>query len=577
MSKVICAYFRKERPENLAERLKAICSKIEPDNISPNEPEVIEGDNCASAIMNPMKTVSVYETSILLGNVLNGKDSIPWHDRRSKRPDGAYALFRNYSDIAEFSTDSVASRTIWYYFDQEIFLVGTSQRAIILFLGSFDFDHRCIPWMLSTGSLGPEHSWDKRIIRIPPETNLILDKEKWEINSEKNKVRFRTEKKSTSEHKKVLSDAISSTFERIQMNLQNWVLPLSGGYDSRGILYFLLRGKDSETEKPRTITWGLEQSQYIVGNDANVAKKIAEELKLPHKYYHTDISDEPLKTILNRFILMGDGRIDHISGYMDGFKIWKTIFEDGVQGTIRGDEGFGWANVSTPKNVRYYNGCALCSDFVNLTNLCTQFNIPMQQMPPYLQQRPEESLSTWRDRIYHEYRLPTIISALSDLKLSYVEQSTPLLSSNILKVVRQLPDKLRTEKLLFRRIVNSLKPKIKYANKGANAGASSILKHPEVVSLFRKELIQEDAKRIFPVKFLETVVANMTTVNEGPKKLTRKQTFIAYLKRLTPKLIKNLILSNTPLSIDSNLLAFRVYIILFMNRLFQNEIADNEN
>ncbi len=570
MSKVICVHFKKECPENLTEKLKGICKKIEPDNISANEPIVLHGKNCASAIMNPMQTVSVHEASILLGNVLMDKDEKPWHSSQTKKPDGSYALFRNNPKVSEFVTDSVASRTIWYYFDEEKFLAGTSQRALILFLENFEFDDRCIPWMLSTGSLGPEHSWDKRISRVRPATTLVLDKEKWEIKSEQQEIQFKIEQRSATEHRKSLEKAIGNTFNKIQMNLNNWVLPLSGGYDSRGILYFMLKEKTSPNKKPRTITWGLEQSQYIKGNDANVAKKISEELNLAHKYYHTDISDEPLKTILERFISLGEGRIDHIGGYMDGFKIWKTLFEDGVQGTIRGDEGFGWVNVSTSINVRYYNGCALCSDFTNLNELCKRFGIPTQQMPPFLEQRIGESLSTWRDRMYHEYRLPTVLASLSDLKLGYVEQSTPLLSNNILKVVRELPDKLRTEKLVFKKIVDSLEPKIEYANKGANAGPGQILKHPDVVDFVSAALTSEDAKSIFPQEFLETVIKNLKTGFRENKAPTQKQKIVAFLKRSIPKFMKNYILSNTPLVLDYNLLAFRLYIIVFMHRMLSS-------
>lgn len=571
MSKIICAFFRSGPPTNLSEKLKSVCKKIEPDNIIANDSIVLKGENSATAIMNPMNTLSIHDNSVLMGNVITHEDCEPWYKIQNKSPEGAYALFRSDSNTAEFITDAVASRTIWYYSDEEKVLASTSQRAIVLFLESFEFDTRCIPWMLSTGSLGPEFSWDKRIKRVPVDTRIILDKSKWEIKIVQNQVVFKKESKSKSEHKRALNDAMSYTFNKIQMDVNKWVLPLSGGYDSRGILYFLLKFKEVSSQEIRTITWGLNESQFVKGNDAYVAKVISEKLNLPHKYYHTDLSDESVETILNRFIQNGDGRIDHISGYLDGFKIWKTLFEDGVEGTIRGDEGFGWANVSTAINVRYYNGCGLCSDFANLKALCEEHNIDMQEMPSFLEQRTDETLSTWRDRIYHEYRLPSIISALSDLKLCYVEQSTPLLSSNIIGAVRKLPDELRTEKYLFRRLVDALKPKIEFATKDANASASAILKHPGIVRMFEEELNSNDAKAIFPSKFLEHIIRNMTFETTPPKKNGAKKKFLAYLKQSTPKFLKNMILSHKPLNIDSNLLAFRIYIIIYMNKLLKQQ------
>ncbi len=214
--------------------------------------------------------------------------------------------------------------------------------------------------------------------------------------------------------------------------------------------------------------------------------------------------------------------------------------------------------------------CALCSDFSNLTELCQRFELPMQQMPNYLQQHSGESLSTWEDRIY-QYRFPTVIAALSDLKLTYSEQSTPPLSNNIIQVVRELPDRLRTEKRLFEKIGDSLEPRIAYANKGTNARPGKILKHPDVVKFLSTELLRQDSKSIFPEGFLDTLIQNLKTDTREKQVLSKKQRIVALLKRSTPKFLKNMILSNTPLTIDYNALAFRVYIIIFMHRLLSEE------
>ena len=570
MSKVISVYYRMGTPNNIEEKLLHICRELEPDNIVAKEPKIVCSHNLSYGVMNPMTTILYHENSVLMGQAFEEKSKDSWYSNNTQFPDGSYALFRDNATQYTSTTDAVGSRTIWYYFDEEKFISSTSQRAIILFLGNYEPNEECIPWVLSTGSLGPSASWDKRIKRIPPSSSLILDKNLWNLKLEQNKIIFAEVNDNRKNHQKKLSQSIDKTFEKLDFNLKKWILPLSGGYDSRGILYFLIK-KENNTNKPKTITWGLEKSQEIVGNDAYVAKKIATTLGIPHKYYHTDISKESIKTILDRFIIMGEGRIDHVGGYMDGFNIWKTLYEDNVQGVIRGDEGFGWVNVSTPINVRYYNGCALCSDLDNLNKLCQKFNIKTQELPQELQRQTEESLSSWRDRIYHQFRLPTVLSALSDLKLGYVEQTTPLLSYEILNIVRTLPDNLRTEKKLFKAIVDSLKPKVEYANKGANADPGQILKHPEVVTLMQKELKKEDVKELFPNGFIDEVLEKTIVKETLNKKRSQKQKLIAFAKRNIPKFLKNIILSKTPLNLDYNVLAFRIYIIVYMNRLLKAE------
>ena len=383
-----------------------------------------------------------------------------WYEPLQEFPDGSYALFRDGTEHCEIVSDPVASRTIWYYLDENLFIASTSQRAIVMFIGSFEFDERVIPWVLSTGSLGPVFSWDKRIKRVPADSSVILDKNKWSVSVKSNPIEFNLVKRSDEQHENQLRESLETTFKSLNLDYSNWVLPLSGGYDSRGILCFL-HEIDKNIQRLRTITWGLKSSLEVKGSDAYVAKELANKLNVSHKYYHTDLSEEPVDNIINRFILLGEGRIDHLSGYMDGFKIWKTLFEDEIQGIIRGDEGFGWDQVSSTLTVRLSVGCSLCSDYSNLKDY-TKYGFPSQELPQHLNQRKGETLNLWRDRLYHEYRLPTILSALSDLKFPYVEQINPLLSKVILQQVRQLPDHLRTDKALFRKIVNSISPKVDF-------------------------------------------------------------------------------------------------------------------
>src|SRR5690606_17840815 len=130
----------------------------------------------------------------------------------------------------------------------------------------------------------------------------------------------------------------------------------------------------------------------------------------------------------------GEGRTDNVSAYMDGFAVWKNFQEHGIQGVIRGDEGFGWTYCNSSFSVRWTIGLKLCSDIENLK--CVDgFGFPKQIIPEHLQQRSGEEIADWRDRLYHEYRLPIFLAALSDLKLSYVEVCNPLLFKGIIDQV----------------------------------------------------------------------------------------------------------------------------------------------
>ena len=561
MAKCIYVCSRRTLPPSTETLLYAICSTLTPDNISPPPPRIVLNDSVAYGIMNFNKTVVEDGTSLLMGRVFNEHKG--WSKPFSKFPDGSYALFRNSEEYCEIVSDAVASRTIWYYHDENVFIASTSQRAIVMFVGNFEFNERVIPWMLSTGSLGPGLSWDKRIKPVPVDSSFILKKDDWTVSARSNPVVFKVVERSNEQHKKLLEQSLKETFSCLNPDYSHWVLPLSGGYDSRGILCLL--SEITGTRNLRTITWGLESSKNIKGNDAYVAKELANALHVNHKYYHTDISDEPIHTIVNRFVMSGEGRIDHLAGYMDGFRIWKTLFEDGIEGIIRGDEGFGWGQVSSEADVRSSIGCNLCVDISNLQNY-RKYGFATQKMPEHLNRIDGETLATWRDRLYHEYRLPTILSALSDLKLAYVEQITPLLSRTIIQRVRELPDHLRTEKALFKKIIIAKSPKIGFATSEAIASRIRILKQKELIEFLKNELSSSSAKKLFSTEFLDFIL--MGAKSEGVQKSKASSSSLRLsIKRHMPSLLKASLKRVSPKKLDHNTLAFRVFLVSKMHHV----------
>jgi hypothetical protein len=283
------------------------------------------------------------------------------------------------------------------------------------------------------------------------------------------------------------------------------------------------------------------------------------------------LSFEPAETIINRFLLNGEGRTDQLSGYMDGFKIWKTLFEEGFHGIIRGDEGFGCNQYSSFKIARMNQSCALYSDYSNLKNF-KKFGLPTQELPQHLEQKSRESLGAFRDRLFHEHDLPTNFSALSDLKLSYVEVINPFLSKKILQQVRQLPDHLRTGKALFKKIVIDLSPNIDFAISRADSSPNSILTQNQLVNLLKNELSSNNAKSIFQEEFLDFVLKGLITENRINQVNVNSFFLKVIVKKMVPRFIKNILREKHILhSVDPNILAFRIFIISRMKKILTDD------
>lgn len=566
MSKLLYVCCRnKPFSESTEKKLTDICNELVPDNIqkSPQHKTCVK-NNLAYAVTMNNKALLESEMSLCLG-VLYENTNDAWMTPGNDYPDGNFILIRNTIEEIEVVSDFVGSRTIWYFHDDELFIASTSQRAITMFLGSFEFDKRVIPWMLSTGSLGPIHSWDKRIQRLQIDSSVFLNKKTWTLYVNQNPVSFSEKNRDKHEHQELLTQKISQTINHLKsLDFKYWVLPLSGGYDSRAILCFI-KQQLGIPEKFKTVTWGLESSLKEKGNDAQIANRLANSLNVKNDYFTTDISNEPAKAIIDRFILCSEGRIDHLAGYMDGMEIWRKFHDNNIFGVIRGDEGFGWTSELSDYSVRQSVGCLLCSDFENLKSVIQDYNLSPQELPPNFKKTETETFGAWRDRLYHCYRIPTVLAALSDIKFSYVEQINPLLSKSILTTVRTMPDNLRSNKSLFREIVNKLEPNIPIANKGANDSLFNILRKNKFNDLLKHEIDSDSAKLIFGSKFVKIIMKGIE--NEKPKAKNKKTSIKKRISFLIPQQMKNLLRKKVfrP-RVDNYLLAFRVFIICRMHK-----------
>ena len=572
MAKIIYACSRRTPFDPSTEaRLGEICKRLAPDNLSRPAPHTIAvHGHLAYALVNGRNAV-VENDSVLLGFVYGA--AAGWREAGSPSPEGSYAIFRNAAQSLEILSDAAASRTIWYFFDDDLFVASTSQRAIVMFLGSFEMNPDAVPWMLSTGSLGPDASWDRRIRRLPPDARAALDKAQWSLRVERTPIAFAVRERARGRHRDLLLDDLRSVMrslkESAQISFDDCLLPLSGGYDSRAILCFL--AENGAPANLKAITWGLEQNIHRKGNDAAVAKEVAHSMGVPHRYFHTDPAPEPVEKVLERFIGAGEGRIDHVSAYMDGLETWRKLAEDeGCRAIIRGDEGFGWIPVSSEMTVRFNLGMALCTDYRNLEALAKKYRLPAQELPAELRRCKGETLAAWRDRLYHAYRLPTILAALSDIKHSYVESVNPLLARSILQRVRELPDRLRTDKALFKEIVDFIGPRLPYAHETANEDLNHLLGRKEIADLVRAKLGADSARGVLDAQFVAQVLR--ATASEPRSGAQEKRRAWRRIKSLVPRAVKNWVRDRVARPVlDPNVLAFRMFLVVSMHELLSAE------
>lgn len=558
-------------------KLEKICTELTPDHISPNNNhKQFVDDYIAYAITLESGISKSRNKSLMLGAIFEN-ESIYWEKPKEAYPNGNYAIFRSSDDDIEIVSDALGSRTIWYYHDDEIFIASTSQRAIILFLGDFVFERQVIPWMLSTGTIGPEKSYDQRIKRLRPDSSITLNRNDWTISESDNLLQLTPSSKDKNDLKSELENSIRSIIKHLnQLDLNDWLLPLSGGYDSRGLLYYLIK-ELKLSQNLKTITWGLQEANSEEMNDAFVARKLAKKFNLSNQFISTDSTSATFNEVVDRFLECGEGRVDQINAYIDGMEIWKKLYKEGCRGIIRGDMVFGCPEALFDKQARFYNALALCSDYSNLSMLQKKFNLPEQALPEHLKKRATENSQQYMYRLHSSNKVGTLLAGLSDVKLSYIEQVTPFLSKKIAESVRKQPDDIRKNKALFKEIVNSKITDVPIATKSATASLDEILSREKVVNEITKVLNGRNSKEIFTKDLINFVLSKLKNGNENKtnyKKLIKN--FIAkilpdFLLVKAEKIQKSVGSDAIKPDLEYKFVAFRLFLIVKMVDLLKED------
>jgi asparagine synthetase B (glutamine-hydrolysing) len=545
-------------------RLASLARRLSPANIEANPPNVFEEAGLARVVINPVAGVGVDRRGVMLGSLFGDAD---WSTPGGPAPDGTYAIVRHDARCVELLTDVFGSRTIWYVLTDGEFLASTSQRALVALLGSYELCDEAVTWMIASGNLGPNHGWDARLQRVPSASCLRLDRETWTLSTSTRRLRNTPASRSAEQHVVRLRDAIFAACASLDVVGSPSALTLSGGYDSRSLLIGLARAG-----KPVTcLTWGLAASLDDPGNDAWIARRLAERFNLKHEYLFLDTPDASTRDVFTRFLCAGEGRIEDFSGYTDGLRAWTHIFESGIATIIRGDSP-GWGFPFPPINDfvarSMVHEMTLVSDYPE-SELIHQLDLSDQRPPEGLFNVAGETLDAYRDRIYNDYELPICMSAFNQVKCAYVEVVNPLFARDVVTAALELPDELRHLRFAFEKMVSGLVPDVPFATTGADEPLDRYLRREIVQRELISELSSAAARRILSGPALEAVVAELERPGTKVKSRLRRRA-----KAVVPQRLIRAVRPAPKPHLETTALAYRAYIASRMTAILE---ADSES
>ncbi len=185
MAKIFFAYRRKAANEAAKDRWRKAVSVLDRElspieSFQPAPSDHVSDDHHFLYIFNPhAQAIQRRGFSFCVGSMFTLDEA--W-EKPAERPKNAPLVVYNQEQQVKVLTDSLGSRCLWYYQDDEVFILSTSQRAMAIYLQSFEINPQAISWMLATGCTGPGHAWDVRIKALGPGASLSFDKVTWKID-----------------------------------------------------------------------------------------------------------------------------------------------------------------------------------------------------------------------------------------------------------------------------------------------------------------------------------------------------------------------------------------------------------
>ena len=493
MSNIVVAAARTtEEAENQSKLVDGLADRLDPGPLARRFNAVMDRGWVQVLVMGGCPATLRENASALSGAIRDPEGE--WWQVGAPAPEGSYVLARSDEDQVEVLGDFAGSRSIWYYADGERFFASTSQRAIVALLGGFEANDKALPWLLSSGSIGYQNAWDRRLKLLPPNSRLILTRDTWRVRTDLEQDRFGSQ---LDDPEELLSE-LKVILQDMRLDPKLWAISLSGGCDSRALMGCVPPGDW------RTISWGTGSADKA-GSDLCVAQEVADHYQTRHRAFHLPVMEDPEK-LLALFVQHGEGRTDKLAGYVDGFELWKQVIELGIEGIIRGDELFG-SNYAPTYALSWANmGLGAFKDFAGTPETRAMARMYPQEHPSALRRVSTESMAAWRNRLRVEYEQPVVLAALNQIRSCFVEMANPLLSGSLVTAAAGWGDRMTINKAFFNRQVAGLIPGLAFARRASIIDRPSLYAQASFKELLIDQLSSRAAQGLLPKKVKQRVI-----------------------------------------------------------------------
>ncbi len=405
----------------------------------------LEGDSLAAALLRLYK-----EHGFGLPRILDGSFVVFVWDRARRQ-----ALLFN---------DHVGSRRV-YYCEQNGRLYFSPEPKGIARLNEVhtEFDELAFITFLSQGNLLDCQSYYKEIRSLPPGSLIRSDHQGFVIEHYYTYLPCdeTARDKGIETYVDGLRCALVAACRKRAHRLRRTVIPISGGFDSRGILACMA---EISGQKLTTVSWGTRED--VPGADAYVGRKVAEHFGTRHTFFKRD----PIAfgSDVAEMVERVDGSTSDPAEHHHELQIMRAIRDQvGADYLLRGDEVLGFlGQAGSEKEALAAIGIRELMDYRDLLKLL-RADLQADAVERFRQllstiaaECPLRDYTARKDYYYFSQRMANYLHRATYYKLSVLEVANPLLDKDILNFYRSVPVRYRVQKMLYRRTLEAMFPEI---------------------------------------------------------------------------------------------------------------------
>ena len=260
-----------------------------------------------------------------------------------------------------------------------------------------------------------------------------------------------------------LGELLNAAVRKHMGDPEKTLIFLSGGMDSRGILGGALANVHGEAERLNTISLGV--SHGTRNSDVAVAASVARHLHTNHRFIQLKITN--YREHFTRVNYLIDGLSDVAAFHSFEYPIMAELRKSGFERALFGEEVFGYTRPASTSELAFrLQGMRCLRDVQSFASviqgscydeLCEASDAAVERG---LLEVRDLSPNQSQEFIYFNRELQTRAQIGSYYKQIELDYRSPLLDESILDFMAKVPDPMRVDKLIFRRVFNRAYPRL---------------------------------------------------------------------------------------------------------------------